>query len=285
MNPALFNQDIKDARVTNRLNEDRPNGLVNAELQLIGGLTERFFGLLAAIDAIGSISRAAREAGLSYKGAWDMLERANNLSPRVLVSTQTGGRQGGGAYLTPAGKKLLDVFRRIQEEHRRFLNELNAGLLEDPELRVFFRRLVIRASARNQLFGRIEAIRGNGAEVEVDLRIKGGDRLVATITRTSADALKLKPGREVVALIKAPQVMVVKNLGGYHLSARNQLSGVVERIQKGAINTEVIIYLPGGDSIAATLTNSSLERMNLEEGDAATAVFKSGAVVLGVAES
>jgi molybdate transport system regulatory protein len=57
----------------------------------------------------------------------------------------------------------------------------------------------------------------------------------------------------------------------------------VSRIQKGAVNSEVIVELKGGDSIAATITNESLETLELAEGSAATAVFKAGAVILGVA--
>lgn len=264
-------------------NDNPPAGLVSAELQLIGGLTERFFALLAAIESTGSISQAARKADLSYKGAWDMLDRANNLSPQALIATAVGGRKGGGARLTPSGKKLLDLFLRIREEHRQYLQKLNDELLEDPELRVFFRRLVIRASARNQLFGRVESLRVGSVEVEAVLSIKGGERLAATVTRTSAEELALRPGMDVVALIKAPQVLLVRELEGFRLSARNQIKGTVERIQKGAVNSEVIVYLPGGAAIAATLTNDSLAAMELKEGEPVLAVFKSGAVILGVA--
>lgn len=269
--------------LTMRDDETQSGGLVDAELRLSGGLTERFFRLLGAIQATGSISQAARRAGLSYKGAWDMLDRANNLSPRVLISTQTGGRQGGGAQLTPYGRKLLDTFLRIQEKHRRFLSEVNAELLRDPELQTFFRRLIIRASARNQLFGTVESIRIGAPDVEVGLAIKGGVTLVASVTRASAEGLALQPSTEVVALIKAPQVMVVAEADRHRLSARNQLKGVVERFRKGAVNGEVVIALPGGDSLAATVTNESLDGMGLKIGAPATAVFDSEAVILGVA--
>jgi molybdate transport system regulatory protein len=270
--------------VTSQPDEIQALEMVNAELRLAGGLTERLFDLLAAVDSTGSISRAARKVGMSYKGAWDMLERANNLSRLPLIATEIGGRRGGGARLTPFGKKLLDLFLWMREEHRRFLGGLNAALLEDPELRVFFRRWVIKASARNQLSGRIAAIRSGDVEAEVVLEIKGSNRIVASITRKSAESLDLAPGMDVVALVNAHQVVVVKDLGGYRLSARNQLSGIVERIQKGAVNTELVMYLPGGDAIAAVITNASLAGMELREGDSATAVFKAGAVILGVAE-
>jgi molybdate transport system regulatory protein len=256
---------------------------VEGELRLIGGLNERLFRLLAAIENTGSINRAAREVGLSYKGAWEMVERANNLSPRILVSTTIGGRHGGGTQLTPAGKDLLKLFNGLREEHRLFLERLNRQLADNPDLILLFRRFTMKASARNQLFGTVTAVHPGGVNTEVVVGLKGGDSLVASVTRESEAALGIAPGVEVVALIKAPLVMVVKDFGGYRLSARNQLAGTVSRLQKGAVNAEVVIQLAGGDSIAATITNDSVDSLGLKDGDAATAVFKAGAVILGVA--
>jgi molybdate transport system regulatory protein len=267
------------------MNPQAPASLVEGELRLIGGLNERFFRLLAAIRRTGSINRAAREVGLSYKGAWEMVERANNLSPRLLVSTAIGGRRGGGTTLTPLGRELLDLFERLQEEHRRFLAGLNQRLADHPHLTFLLRRLLMKASARNQLSGTISEIREGGVYAEVVVALKGGDRLVASVTKESEAALGLKPGTEVIALVKAPLVMVVTDFGGYKLSARNQLAGTVSRVHRGAVHTEVVIRLAGGDSIAATITNDSADALGLKDGDAATAVFKAGAVILGVAGS
>jgi molybdate transport system regulatory protein len=107
--------------------------------------------------------------------------------------------------------------------------------------------------------------------------------LVASVTKESVDSLQLAKGREVLALVKAPMVMVVTDLEGYRLSARNQLSGDITHLKKGAVNAEVVIGLPGGDSVAATITNESVESLGLAVGKPATAVFKAGAVILGVA--
>ncbi|CAL1240409.1 TOBE domain-containing protein [Candidatus Methylocalor cossyra] len=256
---------------------------VEGELRLIGGLNERLFQLLAAIERIGSINRAAREVGLSYKGAWEMVERANNLSPRILVSTAIGGRHGGGTRLTAAGKLLLRLFHGLQEEHRLFLERINRQLADNPDLMLLFRRLIMQASARNQLFGKVSAVRIGATYAEVDVSLKGGTVLCSAVTKESVDALGIAVGVDAVALIKAPQVILVKDFSGYRLSARNQLPGTVARIQKGAVNTEVVLQLAGGDSIAAIITNDSLEALALKEGDTATAVFKAGAVILGVA--
>jgi molybdate transport system regulatory protein len=263
-------------------NSERPIPLVEGELRLIGGLNERLFRLLAAIERTGSINRAAKDVGLSYKGAWEMVERANNLCPQLLVSTAVGGRHGGGTKLTATGRELLELFTRLQEEHRRFLDSKNRQLADNPNLVFLLRRLNSKASERNQLFGKVTAVRIGAVTVEVSIALRGGDTLIASITKASADSFGLKYGDEVMTLIKAPFVMVVKDFGGYRLSERNQLKGTVKRIQKGTVNSEVVIELAGGDSVAAIITTESLKSMGLSEGDTAWAVIRAGSVILGV---
>lgn len=51
----------------------------------------------------------------------------------------------------------------------------------------------------------------------------------------------------------------------------------------GAVNTEVVLQLPGGGTVAAVITNASATALGLAEGRAATAVFKASSVILGVA--
>ncbi|MNT30935.1 Molybdenum-pterin-binding protein MopA [compost metagenome] len=69
---------------------------------------------------------------------------------------------------------------------------------------------------------------------------------------------------------------------GMRLSARNQLPGVVSRVMPGAVNAEVVIELDGGGTVAAIVTNGSVEALGLQVGVAALAVFKASSVILGV---
>ncbi|MGZ8240801.1 MAG: TOBE domain-containing protein [Methylobacter sp.] len=265
--------------------KDKPAtpALVEGDIRLIGGLNERLFQLLAAIESSGSINQAAREVGLTYKGAWEMIERANNLSPKVLISTATGGRLGGGTRLTPAGKVFLQLFIRIQEEHRNFLEQVNNRLMSNQDIVFLLRRLIMKASARNQFFGKVTQVSTGAIDVEVIVSLKGGETIVATITKDSAESLAIKSGVDVVALVKVSHVIIVTDFGGYRISARNQLKGAVSRIQKGEVNAEVVIELKGGNSVVATITNESIETLELNIGKPATAVFKAGAVILAVA--
>lgn len=140
----------------------------------------------------------------------------------------------------------------------------------------------MKASARNQFFGAIGDVRIGAVNAEVQVILKGGETIIAAITKESVATLGIKTGVEAVALVKAPQIVIATDLGGYRLSARNQLHGTVTHIHKGAVNSEVVIALPGGETVAATVTNESIEALHLQEGNAAIAVFKAGAVILGV---
>jgi len=131
---------------------DQP--LLEGEIRLLSGLGERLFTLLAAIQTSGSINKAAKEVGLTYKGAWEMIERANNLSPKLLVSTAVGGHTGGGTRLTPTGKAMLELFLPIQKEHLQFLEQINQRLLNNQEVIFLLKRLFIKASARNQFLAK-----------------------------------------------------------------------------------------------------------------------------------
>lgn len=68
------------------------------------------------------------------------------------------------------------------------------------------------------------------------------------------------------------------------LSARNMLKGTVREIKQGAVNSEVTLELPGGQSIVSIITKSSVERLGLAVGREAYAVIKASSVMLAVDE-
>jgi molybdopterin-binding protein len=66
------------------------------------------------------------------------------------------------------------------------------------------------------------------------------------------------------------------------LSARNVLKGKVIKIVKGAVNSEVILELPGGAQVVSVITNESVESLQLKEGKQAYAVIKASNVMVAV---
>jgi len=75
--------------------------------------------LLEAIAAGGSITAAARALGMSYRRAWLLVAETNRLFGAPLVTSATGGSRGGGAALTPLGRKAIAAFRAIEGEAAR----------------------------------------------------------------------------------------------------------------------------------------------------------------------
>lgn len=237
--------------------------------------------LLSAIAAHGSITAAAKAVGISYKGAWDAIEAMNNLAGEPLLERVAGGKGGGGTRLTSRGTQLVENFRKIEAAHRQFvahLSEQSHALADDL---LMIRRMKMKTSARNQFSGTVVALKEGAVNDEVTLAVVGGQHIVATITRDSRESLGLVVGAEAFALVKASSVIVVTDLGGARLSARNQLAGTISRVVPGAVNTEVSIDLPGGGVIAAIVTRDSGEALGLAEGGAAVAVFKASSVIVG----
>ena len=140
----------------------------------------------------------------------------------------------------------------------------------------------MQVSVRNQFHGVVSAIVPGAVHAEVEIKLTGGETLVASITCESVHHLTLELGKPVVALVKAPHVFLVSDFGGYRLSARNQISGTVTHLKIGPVNTEVELQLEGGETVVSTITHESSQNLVLRKGQTVTAVFKAGSVVLAV---
>ncbi len=70
--------------------------------------------LLEAIERTGSISAGARELGLSYRRAWDLVDTMNHCFKHPLVARVKGGKGGGGAQLTAEGRRIVDLYRTME---------------------------------------------------------------------------------------------------------------------------------------------------------------------------
>ncbi len=92
--------------------------------------------LIEAVGRTGSISAAARELGMSYRRAWQLIDATNKCFRQPLVETATGGRGGGGATVTPFGEEVLDRFRTIEAKAvasvDRDITEFQRYLADEP---------------------------------------------------------------------------------------------------------------------------------------------------------
>jgi molybdate transport system regulatory protein len=205
-------------------------------------VADKRIDILRRIGAVGSISRAAREAGISYKAAWQAIENMSNLAGTPLVSRAVGGSGGGGALLTQEGRRVLQAADMLAAARAQVLRQLEldavAGAVEPST-----RGLTLQTSMRNQLPCTVARLKADGASIRVELLLSGGIPLYARITRESAQLLDLHPGQSVLALCKATAVVIAKRIAskaGYTL-----LHGTVTRASRAKNGGEIGLRLAG----------------------------------------
>ena len=195
-------------------------------------LGEFHIALLRHIRETGSIARAAAAGGISYRTAWNHIDRLNALSEKPLVERAVGGEAGGGTRLTAFGEGLL-------------------------------RRLSLKTSARNQLFGTVMSVKKQGLEAAVVLRLRGGATLLSRITVRSVEELGLRKGVEAFALVKANWVSLAagsaKAAGNAAEAAANTWRGHVTEARSSGTRAEVELELDGGEVFTAVLDGASLK--------------------------
>jgi molybdate transport system regulatory protein len=140
----------------------------------------------------------------------------------------------------------------------------------------------MKVSARNVFKGTVSQVVDGAVNAEVVLTLPGGSQLVAVVTMASIKNLGIAVGKEAVALVKAPWVMLMTESSDIRLSARNCLEGKVISVTDGAVNAEVVIELSGGAKVYSIVTRDAVTELGLTPGVSATAVIKASHIILGV---
>ena len=91
--------------------------------------------LLDGIDRLGSLSKAAKEEGISYRHAWGDIKRAEERLGIPLLDRSIGGRSGGGSQLTGKARELLARYfalkRKAILESDIWFKELFKGIIDN----------------------------------------------------------------------------------------------------------------------------------------------------------
>lgn len=200
--------------------------------------------ILRLVGATGSISEAGRQAGVSYKAAWQAIHTLTNLAGVTLVDSVVGGAGGGGARLTPDGLRLLDAAQQMDAARQSVLARFGAGTGQAVA------GAGLRTSMRNNLpctVLRLESGAVGEPMVRVHLSLLPSDEMVSCITRESVELLGLAVGTEVLALCKATGVTVSPVTANTTVGPTiNQLFGRVFKLSKGKQQDEVVVTLAGG---------------------------------------
>jgi len=264
----------------------------NINLQLAGALghevADKRLDILRRIGEVGSISEAARAAGVSYKAAWQAIDTLSNLAGTALLERTVGGAGGGGAQLTAAGHQLLaaaELLHRTRAEvlARIALSHVAGAAPATPLPRLG--GLGLRTSMRNQLPCTVEAITPHGQAMRVSLALPDGTALVSRITQESVELLGLRPGLAVLALCKATAVSVVPPATGATAptgrhTGSNTLRARATRVSRAAAGGEVALALDCG----LQLVGFSAAGGGITLNGPATALIDESAVVIALTD-
>ncbi len=156
--------------------------------------------ILEAIKEEGSISKAARKVGMSYRYVWNYLDKMRKLLHEPVVETYKGGRAGGGgARLTELGESVLKEYRRVEG----YVGEI----LVDEE---HWEAVGLKISARNRLKGIVKDVKRGKVASKVKIEISEPMLITALISREAVEELDIRTGDIVEAVIKATEVMIAK---------------------------------------------------------------------------
>lgn len=97
---------------------------------------EQVFGdgvyrILKLVDELGSINQAAQREKMSYRQAWGMIKTVETRLNMKLLERRIGGESGGGATLTPHGKKLIQEYENILAKVEQLLEPLTKKLNDE----------------------------------------------------------------------------------------------------------------------------------------------------------
>jgi molybdate transport system regulatory protein len=162
------------------------------------------------------------------------------------------------------------LFQLMEQIQQKAFDVLQNDSLPLDSLLAAIARFSLQTSARNQLFGTVLARDHQQVVQHLDVLLSDGvTRLQVALTQRSAERLQLESGKEVLVLIKAPWIQVSRTAS----SGDNQLSVQITAIDPGELVSEVLMALPGGEILCATVPNSEVAQQNLQPGDPVTASF------------
>ncbi|MDM5270747.1 TOBE domain-containing protein [Sulfurovum sp. zt1-1] len=110
-----------------------------------------------------------------------------------------------------------------------------------------------------------------------------GENLLRTYTVLKEEQKRFLERLKLVTDVDKGTLKTIGRLS-MQISARNQLSGRIEKIVKGKVNSQLFLQLKSGNTLISVITNDAVETLGLKEGDDVTAIFKSTSVLLGTGE-
>jgi molybdate transport system regulatory protein len=137
----------------------------------------------------------------------------------------------------------------------------------------------MKISQRNKIKATVVSMETGIVNEKLTLLTSRGAQLSSVITSESAKEMYMEEGDTVTVLFKASHVMLSsEKIAG--ISARNQLTGTIDNVIKGIVNTEVTLVTDTGEPIVSIITNESARELGVIPGQKAVAIIKSSDIMI-----
>ncbi|RKS85101.1 molybdate transport repressor ModE [Orbus hercynius] len=217
--------------------------------------------LLKAIAQTGSLSQAARLIHISYKTAWDAIDDMNKLAEQPFVITSTGGKGGGGAQLSQYALRFIQLYDLLTHMQSHAFSILKDETIPLNNVLNVAAKVSLQSSARNQFYGTIIDINNHDMAGLVTVLLQDKiTKLSICVTQSSIHRLDLIPGKEVILLIKAPQVEVINRANTNHYLAS------VSHIMLSQYWCEMMLSLSSGLEIYASRPIDEYQQLQIKQG-------------------
>lgn len=248
-----------------------PSFRLRSEL-LLGKETEHFLNakrveLLENITAFGSIAKAAKASAVTYKTAWEWIDKMNALAPKPLVQKISGGKGGGGTLVTAYAKELIRIYEEVQALHEKHLYTLQSAfehLEDDIETKTF---------SFSRLNAKVKEILSDEKRATLVLELPCGSLISAQAPLSFVEVNALKAGSPVAVLIESEAVSVSKSLDK-EISSRNKLKTRVKDVSIDGDDVLLTLSLGSGQFLTSRITLKSYKELGIKKEDEVMAMFK-----------
>lgn len=243
----------------------------NIKLGLDDGviIDEKFISLLKSIEKTKSLTKSAKELGISYKNLWDNINKIKNKENFII------SKKNGGSFITENSKNLIKKFELLSSLQNDFLSKIiNINFQYMPN---FFLKL----SARNQIKVKITKIIEGVLHCDVFGTLDSGEELQASITKSSQKELDLKVANEVYFIFKAPKTIILKKDFQNSLMP-NLLKAKIISASIGSVNSEISAITSDNQTLVAMIPNDVTMDLRLAVNDEIGVIINPNDIILAI---
>jgi len=236
-------------------------------------LSMKKVALLENVRDYGSMTKAAKALGITYKTAWTWIEKMNALSPTSLVEKVSGGKDGGGTIITVYAKELIRIYHEVDALHQKHLEAMQDSFvhIEDD--------ITQKTFSFSRLNAVVVEIQKYDKNVELLLKLKCGLSVIAYSSLPFVKINAIKVGSEVIALVESDAVSLSK-LDKKEISSRNRLQAkIIDTVFEGK-DVLLTLMLSENENLTSRITLKSFQDLQLQKHDMVMAMFKAYNVTL-----